>query len=142
MAPTRWSFVATLLVLFSGPPPGPADEVEFVTLSAKQVTAKVRTSDVFVTCKAVIDNQTGRKLVVKSSFYSAFDGLSIVVTDQNGKNLAEQPYTAHQSPYAPPPGREYPLALGKTERQLVFPICDFSREEKKIKVRLVGTLPG
>ena len=45
---------------------------------------------------------------MRSNFGSVFDGLELVVTTAEGKVVAQQGYTFHQAPFAPP-GRRFPL---------------------------------
>src|SRR4051794_13942097 len=60
-------------------------------------------------CQAVIVNRTGGTLRVLSNFFSAFDGLTLVVEAEGGRELARQPYVRHRSPYSAVP-RPFPLA--------------------------------
>src|SRR4051812_3343343 len=64
-------------------------------------------------CEAILDNATGRDLTVRSHFNSAFDGLELVVTSKDGKILAQQSYTYHQSPVSPKE-RDFILKKGDT----------------------------
>jgi hypothetical protein len=96
--------------------------------------------DTLFRCDAILDNATRKDLAVRSGFFSAFDGLELVVTSPDGKVLAQQGFTYHQSPYST--GRAFPLKPGRTEKSLVFPIRGLPAEAKSLKVRLVGSLPG
>jgi hypothetical protein len=121
--------------------PLPADELKpSVALVLRKATAERREQDTLFRCETVLDNSTGKDLAVRSSFSSAFDGLELVVTTTEGKLLAQQPYTYHQSPFSE--GRDFPLKQGATPGALVFPIRDLPRDAKAFRVRLVGTLPG
>jgi hypothetical protein len=91
-------------------------------------------------CEAVISNNTGGELTVKSRFYSAFDGLSLAVFDWHGKKLCEQSYLGHQSPTAEE--RAFPVKQGINRKSLVFPIRDLPQHVVWVRVLLVGTLPG
>jgi hypothetical protein len=129
-------------ILLSAGGPSLADESKpAVSLVLSKASAERDEHDTLFRCEAVLDNATGKDLTVRSNFSSAFDGLELVATTKEGKTLAQQPYTWHQSPFAPP-GREFILKQGTTEATLVFPVRDLPRDAKVIKVRLVGTLPG
>jgi hypothetical protein len=112
-----------------------------VSLILAKASAERRSQDVLFQCDISLENATGRELSVRSNFNSAFDGVELVVTDLNGKTLAQQPYPFHQSPFSPP-GRDFPLKQGVTAGTLVFPIHDLPGDAKEVKVRLVGMLPG
>jgi len=112
-----------------------------VSLLLSKATAERREQDTLFRCDAVLDNATGNDLTVRSNFSSVFDGLELVVTTTEGKILAQQGYTWHQSPFAPP-GRSFKLKQGPTQGALGFPLRDLPVETKTLKVRLVGTLPG
>src|SRR5262249_23322293 len=100
-----------------------------------------RAEQFFIRCQAVLDNSTGSKLKVRTNFGSAFDGLEVVVTDVKGKVLVRRGYTEHQSPSAF--DKEIPLKVGKTEGELRFlELKALPKGVKKVKIRLVGTLPG
>lgn len=98
---------------------------------------QVRT--VIMACDVIIDNQTGAELTVLSNFFSAFDGLSVVVLKE-GKELKSQHYLFHQSPNF----RERPhiLKIGKTERDMRFPVGDLPANWAGLEVEITGYLPG
>jgi hypothetical protein len=122
--------------------PALADESKpTVSLLLSSASAERDEHDTLFRCEVLLDNATGKELTVRSNFSSAFDGLELVVTTREGKTLAQQPYTWHQSPFAPP-GRDFTLKQGSTTATLVFPIRDLPGDVKVLKVRLVGTLPG
>jgi hypothetical protein len=104
-------------------------------------TDRLDSGDILFTCKVIIENNTGAVLKVKSNFFSAFDGLSLVVRDEDGKELKKQSYTFHQSPFSIEP-REYPLPSGKATKQIVFPVRGLPKEYARLKAQLIGTLPG
>jgi hypothetical protein len=112
-----------------------------VSLVLGKASAERREQDTLFRCEASLDNATGRELSVRSNFYSAFDGLELVVTRMEGKTRVQQSYTFHQSPFTPL-GRDFTLKKGFTTANLVFPIQNFPSDAKVVKVRLVGTLPG
>ncbi len=112
-----------------------------VSLLISKVTAEHFQGDVLVTCQAVIDNATGHELVVRSNFFSAFDGLEIVVTNDEGKVLEQRGYIDFQSPFKLD-GRDFPLKQGKTVKTLTFILSDIPEGIRSVRVRLVGTLPG
>jgi hypothetical protein len=112
-----------------------------VSLLLSKASAERREHDTLFRCDLLLDNTTNKDLTVRSNFSSVFDGLELVVTTHEGKLLAQQGYTFHQSPFAPP-GRDFTLKQGTTKGTLVFPIGELPREVKILKVRLVGVLPG
>src|SRR5262249_16848872 len=112
-----------------------------VSLLLNKASAERLGKGIFFRCEVTLDNDTGRGLAVRSNFTSAFDGLEIVVTTPGGKVLAQQGYTFHQSPFAPP-GRVFPVQRGKTDGALGFPVDGLPGDVRAFKVRLVGTLPG
>lgn len=118
-----------------------ADETPRVSLYLTHVSAHETQHGTRFRCKVKIVNDTGKRLSVTSNFHSVFDGLELVVTDVDGKLLRQRPYTFHQSPFTSD-GREIPLARGKTEADIVFPISNFGMVGQPLKIRLVGTLPG
>ena len=119
-----------------------ADELKpGVSLILVRASAARQEHDILFECEARFDNATGNELAVRSKFHSAFDGLELVVTDKNGKTLAQPPYTWHQSPFTVN-GRDFILKEGSTSAKMVFPVPDLPRDVKMVKVRLVGTLPG
>ena len=111
-----------------------------VTLSMSRVTAERLDKDLLFICEAVIDNATGAELIVKSSYYSAFDGLELVVIDEKGRKLAQQSYLYHQSLYSLTP-RSFPVKVGKNRRELRFPVSGLPQNRREYRVLLVGTLP-
>lgn len=118
-----------------------ADPEPAVSLLLHKGAAERREQDILFRCEVALDNASGRELAVKSNFFSVFDGLEVVVTTSEGKVLAQQGYSFHQSPFAPP-GRAFPLKQGKTEGVLVFPVQSLPKGVRAFKIRLVGTLPG
>jgi hypothetical protein len=111
-----------------------------VKLTLNKAAAERRTDDVLFECEATLDNATGRALNVRTSFFSAFDGVEIVLFDARGKKLRVQPYTFHQSPFAV--DGTQPLEVGKTTKRLVFPVSGLPADVKTFRVCLIGTLPG
>src|SRR5262249_39232984 len=88
-----------------------------VTLILVSATAERKANgDVWLNCEVVLDNQTGRDLFVESSFFSAFDGLTVVASDKNGRRLVRQGSTWHQSPNYP--SQKFVLPKGKNEREM------------------------
>jgi hypothetical protein len=98
-----------------------------------------RVRDVLLACDVVIDNQTGEDLTVLSNFFSAFDGLSIVLLKE-GKELRNQSYLVHQSPM----GKKcsYVLKKGKNDGEMRFPIDAAPDNWAGLEVKIIGTLPG
>ena len=115
-------------------------EVPAIELSLSKASAFWNGDQVLVVCDAVIDNRTAAAVSVRSNFFSAFDGVSLVVRNAKGKELFRKSYIAHQSPQAPP-GKLYGLAVGENRKELRFPV-DLPKGTDTIRVSLVGTLPG
>jgi hypothetical protein len=88
----------------------------------------------------VLDNQTGDELTVNSNFYSAFDGLRLVLL-REGKNVAEQAYIHHQSPFSFD-GRPFVLKKGKNQHDLRVPMRLPPEDWAKLDAKVVGDLPG
>jgi hypothetical protein len=128
-------------VVWNGPAVLAEESDAAVSLILSAATAQRRSGDTLFQCEATLDNAIGRDLTVRTNFYSAFDGLELVVTNRAGKTLAQQPYIFHQSPFTAD-GRDFTIKRGKTTASLVFPIAKLPAGEKVVKVRLVGTLPG
>src|SRR5262245_53864732 len=69
-----------------------------VSLLLQKASAERWGKDIHFRCEVALNNDTGRDLAVRSHFFSAFDGLELTVTTPEGKVLAQQGYTFHQSP--------------------------------------------
>jgi hypothetical protein len=134
--------LSLVVLLAAAGRPAPADESRpGISLILTGASAHRGEQDTLFRCQVILDNATGKELAVRSNFSSVFDGLELMITTREGKTLIQQPYTFHQSPFAPP-GREFTLKRGRTEATLVFPVHAFPRDAKAVKVRLVGSLPG
>lgn len=112
-----------------------------VRLSLSQAAVQPLGEDVLFICEAVIDNATGAELTVQSHYDSAFDGLDLVVMDERGRKLAQQPYVHHQSLFSAE-GRGFVLARGENRRELRFPVSGLPWKRGGYRVLLVGQLPG
>ena len=112
-----------------------------VTLKLTSATVERLSNNLLFICDAVIDNRTGAELAVKSSFYSAFDGLELVIMDEKGHKLAQQSYLQHQSLFSLTP-RKFPLKEGQNRQELRFPVAGLPRDRREYRVLLVGRLPG
>ena len=113
-----------------------------VTLKLVEAKAeKQEDGDLLVTCRVILDNKSGKEMQLKTHFGSVFDGLWLTVTDLEGKVLAEQGYTYHQSPYGPEP-LGVQLKVGRTMGDLAFPLAKKGRISGKIRIQLAGLLPG
>ncbi|MBV9470260.1 MAG: hypothetical protein JO316_01060 [Abitibacteriaceae bacterium] len=115
---------------------------EGVKLHLATVKAERFAQDVLFDCDATLINRTGTTIQVKSNFSSAFDGLELIVFDEHGKRLVQQPYIWHQSPYSFLNPRTFDLKPGANQQPLTFPIRDLPSQLKTLRVLLVGTLPG
>jgi hypothetical protein len=107
---------------------------------SKASAERLESGELLFKCDAVLDNDTGKELKIKSSYYSAFDGLDLVIFNEEGKKLRQQSYLYHQSFFTL--NRTFPLSTGKNSKTLVFPIRDLSKNTKNVRVLLLGTLPG
>jgi RNA polymerase sigma factor (sigma-70 family) len=123
---------------FEPPKKEPAKKV---SLELSKAVAERRDNDVYIYCDIRIDNVTGKVLNVKSTFYSAYDGLELMVTDKKGNVLAQPKYIDGRSPYTPK-GRDFPIKEGSTSANLRFTVRGLAKDVNAVKVRVVGTLPG
>ena len=112
-----------------------------IGLSIRHGSARVADRHLSVTCLANIENNTGRPLTVTSSFFSAFDGLTLLVFDEQDRELARQSFLHHQSPYSIT-GRPFPIRPGNTEQRMRFPVPSLPNPPSRLVLQLVGTLPG
>lgn len=110
-----------------------------VTLSLTQVRAKRDDHGIGFICMIEIDNDTGKELPVKSRYSSAFDMLTLIIFDSQGRKLAQVGYWQKLAPNSEV--RIFPLQQGKNTGQLGFPILDFPAEVKECWVLLTGRLP-
>ena len=129
------------LCLSDGNPLAADESCGTVSLSVSAASVKRGEADTLFQFEAVLENTTGKELTVRTNFSSVFDGLVLEVKNAKGETLVVQPYTFHQSPFAPP-GRELLLKRGKTAETLVFPVRDFPKEAGEVGVFLGGLLPG
>lgn len=137
--------IGTIAVLATGlsvssDEPKPAVSLILTKASAERSGPDTVPSHTLFRCEVRLDNHTGDDLVVRSKFNSAFDGLELVVTNVQGRTLAQQPYIMHQSPFTE--SREFKLKKGVTTATIGCPIQDFPADVEVVKVRAVGTLPG
>lgn len=116
-------------------PTGPA-----IVISLERASATREEHGIHFRCEASIVNRTGAPLHVTTNFSSPFDGLEIVVTSEDGKELARQAYIHHQSPFAE--NQRVPLPAGVTTQTLVFPIAELTNVTGPVHVKLAGGLPG
>jgi hypothetical protein len=133
--------VTAWLVIAGGSRATAGDPAPGVTLRLTNAEAERGPKYILFHCYLELDNETGHELKVRSNFSSAFDGLELVITDRDGKVLAQQSQMRHKSP-ANLKARDFPLKTGRTKEDVVFPIDDLPVEAKAFKVRLVGTLLG
>jgi hypothetical protein len=135
-------FVAAYVMLRPSVLVAPAANSEpLVSLLISKVTAERVDKDTNFDCDTTLDNATGRDLTVRSTYYSAFDGLEIVVTNLEGKVLAQQHYVHLQSTFKFE-GRDFPVKQGKTTEKLGFTLDNLPESTRSLRVRLVGNLPG
>jgi len=111
-----------------------------VSLTILDASVKREAEYLDVACTAAIENRTGSYLTVTSSFFSAFDGLSLLVTSDDGKLLATQGYAMHRSP-STVEGRPFVLTLGRTTQEMRIPVFALTNAPDRIGLQLVGHLP-
>jgi hypothetical protein len=132
---------ATVTAESAKAPPEPLGSAK-VSLLLLKASAERLNNGVLFQCETRIDNATGKNLTVKSCFFSALDGLELVITDKEGKTLVQWGQAWHQSPFSATP-RDFLLKPGSTSATLMFPVGKvLPRDIKTVKVRLVGTLHG
>lgn len=113
--------------------------VEYFSMPLEGPLKGQKVREALLACDVVIDNRTGGDLTVLSNFFSAFDGLGIVLLKE-GKVLREQSYLYHQSPMYEK--RPYVLKRGKNKGQMRFPIFAAPQDWADLEVKIVGGLPG
>ncbi len=122
--------------------PGCAPSVSSpVVIKLSKVTVENSGGRMRFICETEIHNETGAELMVKSNYYSAFDGLMIVVLDKGGKILKKQLYTDYYSLFSDEP-RSFPLRRGKNTERLIFPINGLPPDTTDFCVYITGNLPG
>jgi len=113
-----------------------------VALALESVSAeRWAGGDVLFRCSATLTNTTSGDLSVRTNFFSPFDGLTIVLTGEDGAEITRQAYIYHQSPQTSE-GVEHPLPIGSTTQELRFPILGLPADLRVVDVRLEGGLPG
>jgi len=144
---TRFLLAGTMpliLTAVASPPNGlnplrAEERKEPVRLTLSGATAERDETAVRFRCETVLINNTGAALNVKSNFFSAFDGLELVVFSEDGKQLLRQSYLFHQSPSFEQ--NQHKLEKGENRKSLVFPIGGLPKGTRAVKVLLLGTLP-
>jgi len=111
-----------------------------VSLAIVDASAKREPEYLDIACTAAIDNRTGSSLTVTSSFFSAFDGLSMVVMSNDGQQLAAQSYVMHQSPSSAE-GHPFVLPPGRTTHEMRIPVFALTNAPAEVGLQLVGHLP-
>jgi hypothetical protein len=114
---------------------------ESLRLTLSKISAEQTADGIVFVCEAVLVNETGAVVNVKSHFYSAFDGIELVVFGSDGSKLRQLRYTAHQSPYSLKENL-FPLKIGDNRQTLRFRGRLFPDDVDKVGVVLIGTLPG
>ena len=114
---------------------------ELTRLTLAKATVERSGTDITFCCKAVLINKTNSVLKVKSTCYSAFDGLELVIFGNEGELLLRQLYVYHQSPFSSD-GRWFLLKRGENRKELRFPILakNIPKDTKRLRVLLLGTL--
>ena len=111
-----------------------------VVVSLERASATRKDQGILFQCETSLLNRTGASLHVVTNFSSVFDGLEIVVTSEDGKELARQAFIHHQSPSAE--SQRVPLPPGATTQTLAFPIPELTNITGTVNVKLAGGLPG
>jgi hypothetical protein len=125
-------------LLLAGCASRPPDTVSLTILDA---STKKEPDMLFIFCEAALDNHTEKDLVVGSHFFSAFDGLSLRVTDDSGRLLAQQAFLIHQSPFTSH-DRKFPIHPGRNTHHMPFALSQLTNPPPTLRVQLFGTLPG
>jgi hypothetical protein len=119
---------------------------KFVSLVLERVsiTNDIENHVTMVRCIFNVHNETGEVLSVKTFFQSPFDDIELIVLDGEGKTIAQQKFSHHQTPTTFD-GRELPVQKGENTAILGFPLIgheELFAKNDKIKLRLVGKLTG
>lgn len=110
-----------------------------VSLTIGHAMAQGEPDMLFVECDTALDNETGTSLFVSTDFYCAFDGLELVIRNDRGAILKQQPYIWHQSRNSA--RRQYTLQIGRNAKVMRFPIV-LANAPSTLRLQLVGALPG
>ena len=124
-----------LLLLGCGEPQTGGVSLSIVAASATQEAQFLN-----VDCAVVLENRTASSLTVTSSFFSAFDSLTLVVSCDDGRQIASQGYVMHQSPFSID-GRPFVLPPGRTTKDLRIPVFPLTNAPERVRLQLVGHLP-
>jgi hypothetical protein len=131
-------FLSLVLLLFLSGMSG-CGHSPSVVLTIADASAKQEREYLDVRCTAALNNRTETSLSVTSAFASAFDGLRLVVTSEDGSRLAEQAYVMHQSPSTA--GRAFVLPSGVTTERMSIPVFAMTNSPERVKLQLMGILP-
>ena len=113
----------------------PRVELELIKATAERSSG----GEVRLDCTATLKNDSGVALRVRTSFFSVFDGIEVLILRESGEKLGRQSSLFHQSPYSV--GRELLLKTGETRETLAFPV-NLPKDVRSVRVLLVGVLPG
>jgi hypothetical protein len=133
--------VACLLLLLRGDKPPVPSASRPVELRLDRVVLIQNGPEPLFICHAVLVNKTGADLTVLSHYFSAFDGLDLVVEDERGIVLSHRSYLHHQSAASYEP-RSFVLHPGLNAHELRIPVGNIGPARAGYQVWLLGTLPG
>jgi hypothetical protein len=111
-----------------------------VAVALEAAHAQRTEHDLLLHLTATLTNRSGAPITVRTNFGGPFDALLVVVAGADGRELARQGYTHHQSPYAQ--DQPHVLKPGPTTQALVFPVAALKDAGGPLTLRLVGGLPG
>src|SRR4051794_7082878 len=81
---TLLTILGPVCVLPGYPVSGGDPEPQVVLTLDRASAARLVSGDILFQCKLTLENHTGSELIVQSNFFSAFDGLILVVRDETG----------------------------------------------------------
>jgi hypothetical protein len=124
---------------FSSRPLLAVEHKGYLSLILVAVSAERNQDIVNFKCEIILDNATSKEIQVISNFREQLDGIDIVVTNNEGEILAQQPFTYHLSPFSPT-GEMVTIKKGKTPLTLRFPVSGLDSRIDHVMVRLAGQL--
>jgi len=115
-----------------------AEKAPKISLTLNRVRGWKFEDEVLMVCDVVIDNQTGEDLIIYSSCFSAFDGLTLLLL-KDGGIVVRQGYTFHQTGGG---RRPYLIKKGKNQKEIRIPIHKLPLNLADLQAKIVGNLPG
>jgi hypothetical protein len=117
----------------------PDEPKGYLSLILSGVSAERHHEYVIFNCEVVLQNTTANEIQVISNFGSQVDGIEIVVTNDDGQILVQQPLTYHQDPVYRE-GKAVAIKKGKSSVTLSIPVYGIDAEFGALNVRLAGQL--